>query len=340
MSPQKSNKGKVSIENKGGYLRLRWRYQGTQHSLYTGLPDEPLSRKVAESKANMIALDILSNNFDATLEKYRQKAKPKTESRSPLELYLEFLEFKRSQIAASTARKYESLTKDLKCNPTPANIIEILSASNLPDTVKRKLEWLDQCYRYHGIPNPYSSAKKKLKIPPKSKPQPFTSEEVRLILEGFEKKYPHYLPYVQFCLSTGVRVQEARLLKWEHLSQDLTKVQILDFKRGTTRSFQLPEMAIAAIKAVEKCGDFVFTTHRGQQMKADYFRREIWKPILKAQGVDYRTPYNCRSTAISHALSKGATPIEIAAVAGHDLATLYEEYAAYIGSSPKMPDLF
>jgi integrase len=120
MSPQKSSKGKVSIEVKNGYLRLRWRYLGTQHTLYTGLPDEPVSRTVAESKANAIALDMLSNNFDKTLAKYKpQKAKPKPENRSPLDLYLEFLEFRRSAGFDCDSEKYESLTEGLKRDPKP-----------------------------------------------------------------------------------------------------------------------------------------------------------------------------------------------------------------------------
>ncbi len=341
MSPQKSNKGKVAIAVKNGFLRLRWRYLGTQYNLYTGLPDEPISRTVAEGKANAIALDILSNNFDTTLAKYKpQKAKPKPENRSALDLYLEFLEFKRSQVSPVTAKKYESLVEDLKRNPKPENILEILSDGNAPETVKRKLEWLDQCYKFHGAKNPYEQASHRLKIPPKLKPQPFTSEEVQLILDGFAKMHPHYLPYMQFCLSTGVRVQEARFLKWDQLSPDLTRIQILDYKRGKTRSFKLPDMAIAAIKAVTKSDDFVFTSTAGHQIDAGNFRKRYWIPVLEAQGIDYRRPYMCRSTAISHALSKGANPMAIAAVTGHDVATLYNEYAGFIESSPKMPDLF
>lgn len=341
MSPQKSGKGKVAIECKGGYLRLRWRHLGTQYSLYTGLPDEPISRTVAEGKANAIALDMLSNNFDETLAKYKpQKAKPKPETRSALDLYTEFLEFKRSQVSPVTAKKYESLTEDLKRNPKPENILEILSADNAPETVKRKLEWLDQCYKFHGTANPFDIARQRLKIPPKLKPQPFTGDEVELILEGFARLFPHYLPYVQFCLSTGVRVQEARSLKWEQITSDLTRIQILDYKRGKTRSFKLPDMAIAAIKAVDRSHNYVFTSIEGNQISANNFRKRYWIPVLEAQNIDYRRPYLCRSTAISHALSKGANPMAIASVTGHRPETLYSEYAACIESSPKMPNLF
>ena len=341
MSPPQSNKGKVAIEVKGGFLRLRWRYLGTQHTLYTGLPDEPISRTVAEGKANAIALDMLSNNFDTTLAKYKpQRAKPKPENRSPLDLYTEFLEFKRSQVSAVTAKKYESFLDDLKHDLKPETILDVLSADNAPETVKRKLEWLDQCYKFHGLNNHFASVKQRLKIPPKLKAQPFTSEEVELILQGFQKKFPHYLPYVQFCLSTGVRVQEARFLKWEQISADFTSIQILDFKRLKTRSFRLPDMAIAAISSVERSHEYVFTNMDGHQIDSGNFRKRYWIPVLEAQNIDYRTPYKCRSTAISHALSKGANPMAIAAVTGHDVQTLYNDYAGFIDSSPKMPDLF
>ena len=60
---------------------------------------------------------------------------------------------------------------------------------------------------------------------------------------------------------------------------------------------------------------------------------------LKKQGIDYRTPYKCRSTAISHALDRGIKDTDIAEITGHSLETLHRDYAAYIGDAV-MVDLF
>jgi len=341
VSPQKSKKGTVAIEAKSGYLRLRWRYLGKQYNIYTGLPDEPLSRSVAETKAKTIALDILSGNFDETLAKYKpKKQESKLKELATFEIYQSFLEFKRSQVEASTIKKYESLLEDLKRGLTPENIVQILGVTNNVETVKRKLEWLDQAYRWHDIPNPFANAKQMLKIPPKLSPRPFSSDEVKLIFEGFREKYPHYLPYVQFCVSTGARLQEVNNLKWSQISDDMTRIQILDHKRGKTRAFRLPDLAILALQSVDRSHEYIFTSAEGHQINHGNFRKRYWKDVLDTKKIDYRRPYLCRSTAISHALSKGANPMMVAAVTGHDVQTLYNEYAGFIESSPKMPDLF
>ncbi|GAB4214169.1 MAG: hypothetical protein OHK0012_11650 [Synechococcales cyanobacterium] len=51
---------------------MSWRLKNTGHHrhLYTGIPESVAGRKVAESKAKQIELDILSSNFDPSLKKY------------------------------------------------------------------------------------------------------------------------------------------------------------------------------------------------------------------------------------------------------------------------------
>ncbi len=55
--------------------------------------------------------------------------------------------------------------------------------------------------------------------------------------------------------------------------------------------------------------------------------------------LDYRKPYNTRHTFISHALDKGMNPVEVAQLTGHDVQTLYENYAGVVNSRPRLPEL-
>lgn len=70
----KRSKGSVTLVNNSGNLKLQWRFGSKRFNLSPGLKDNETNRKVAQSIATQIELDILSNNFDETLEKYRLSA--------------------------------------------------------------------------------------------------------------------------------------------------------------------------------------------------------------------------------------------------------------------------
>ncbi|GAB4217375.1 MAG: hypothetical protein OHK0012_21680 [Synechococcales cyanobacterium] len=68
---KRTPRGSVAVEVYRGHFRLRWRYQSGRLSLYTGIPVSVVGRRVAETKANQVELDILSGNFDPSLKNYR-----------------------------------------------------------------------------------------------------------------------------------------------------------------------------------------------------------------------------------------------------------------------------
>lgn len=63
----------VKVCSVEGRLKLRWRFAQERYGLCVGLPDTPMNRRIADSLATMIGLDIVSRNFDSTLSKYREK---------------------------------------------------------------------------------------------------------------------------------------------------------------------------------------------------------------------------------------------------------------------------
>ncbi|PSB49776.1 hypothetical protein C7B67_16500 [filamentous cyanobacterium Phorm 6] len=91
--------------------------------------------------------------------------------------------------------------------------------------------------------------------------------------------------------------------------------------------------------------DLIFTSSEGLAMAyrpASYdsknFCKRYWKPALADLGIDYRRPYTTRHTLISHGLESGMNPVAIAALTGHDVRTLYENYAGLV-NPPQLPDL-
>ncbi|MFM2432980.1 MAG: hypothetical protein RLZZ511_4194 [Cyanobacteriota bacterium] len=77
----KASKGTVKVKNSNDRLQLVFSYGGKRHYLSTGFTDTDSHRKLAEMKARQIELDILSGNFDSTLEKYKP---PKVELVTPI----------------------------------------------------------------------------------------------------------------------------------------------------------------------------------------------------------------------------------------------------------------
>ena len=84
--------------------------------------------------------------------------------------------------------------------------------------------------------------------------------------------------------------------------------------------------------------DLIFTSTNGLAIDAKNFCNRYWKPVLAELGIDYRRPYTTRHTLISHGLEAGMNPVAIAALTGHDVRTLYENYAGLV-NPPQLPDL-
>ena len=83
----KNSKGTPSVESFQGRLRIRFRANGQQKAFALGLADTSENRLRGEAIARQMTLDLLSDNFDSTLNKYKPQSfltvietiKPKTE---------------------------------------------------------------------------------------------------------------------------------------------------------------------------------------------------------------------------------------------------------------------
>lgn len=257
----KCSKGSVGIENFQGRLRLRLPrqlYGGKQKYLTLGLDDTPENRKEAEKRSRTIELDILSDNFDPTLNKYRSKSyltlvepvntKPAV---SLDDIWQQFCEVKKSVVAPGSWKNgYPIVTRHLARCPVPktidnADAIYDWAVANLtPDTARRLIMFLTSCCDWamrHKLidSNPFEGMDS-IKVVKQSNEDrdvnPFTKEERDAIINAFSQNryYKHYAPFVKFLFYTGCRPSEAIALQWKHIgkSKVLFEQSVVDSVNG------------------------------------------------------------------------------------------------------------
>jgi integrase len=100
----------VKIEVFRERLRLRWSYRGQRYTLYSGLYDSPLSRTVVESKASLIEADLVTGNFDPTLEKYKGETADRTADNgvTVVDLFRQFYDHRAKKLSGNTHQRYSS----------------------------------------------------------------------------------------------------------------------------------------------------------------------------------------------------------------------------------------
>lgn len=336
-----------------------------------GLPDSKVNHQVAQQKATQIELDMASGNFDPSLEKYKPRARKRAQN-TVTELFRQFTERKAKAIHGRSLEKYQTTLKYLSeffgsrvveqvRQEEADQFIDWLKGKNLSELVikerltliKAAWEWGEKQKLVES--NPWSEAPKRVKVAPKQAPKPFTREEIGAIIQGFrmDRYYHHYADFVEFLFGTGCRTSEAIGLRWQHVSDDCASVWIgesltrgerkatkTNRARTITVTPRLQSVLKARRPAQPEPDQLVFTSPKGGSIDDHNFRNRAWVKILMKLEIDYRKPYTTRHTLISHALDLGQSPVMIAQLTGHDVQTLYENYAGSVNSRPRLPDLF
>jgi integrase len=234
---QRNQKGSVSVNKRGGMLLLRWRHEGTQHQISTGLPDTLMNRHAARDKAIEIERDIALGLFDRTLAKYRRsQGEPiPTLKPSAIDLWAKFTT-DRAQTGTSQqaiATRYNAIASNLERfgkNPedtaTAREFIDFLRSRQSALIANQNLSLMKGFGAWcqtkgHWAVNPFTDIRP-LKRSNATNPKrlPFTIEETRLILST-AKTHPKYHGYHDFCMALlylGLRPSEAIGLKWKHIN--------------------------------------------------------------------------------------------------------------------------
>jgi hypothetical protein len=161
---QRHSKGTVAILVSNNRLQLRFNYLGKRQYLSLGFSDTQTNRKLAEMRARQIELDIISGNFDVSLEKYKFQAAsntvtpitpiPSLPKTSLIDLWEKYTEFQRKHLEESTIiRDYKKIEKRIRKFPysyveDAVEIQSYLLKKFAAETAKRTLKQLSACCRW------------------------------------------------------------------------------------------------------------------------------------------------------------------------------------------------
>ncbi|MFK0033002.1 tyrosine-type recombinase/integrase [Pseudomonas monteilii] len=208
-----------------------------------------------------------------------------------------------------------------------------------------------------------------IQLPARSRKEvdPFTLDEANAIIAELykHKHWPSqiYAAFFEFMFFTGMRLSEGLALRWDTV--DVTKKTVHvrrtialgvveeRTKTGRDRFVLLNDRALRALEFAKQYAErrrqgkgqftespFVFPPGKnGEHVKQTSDLHHQWRPIIKALGIRYRPPYNCRHTYATICLMSGLNPAFIAQQLGHSVQMLLSTYARWINSSNDWQEL-
>lgn len=174
---------------------------------------------------------------------------------------------------------------------------------------------------------------------------PFTSDEVKTILEDAKTKNTNYLYYVAIAFYTGMRTGEIIGLKKSDI--DL-KNRIINISRSrsrfgestpktkySTREIPILDSLFPYITDLMLTHDneYLFVTQYGKPYyDTKVFCDHFWTPALKDLKIPYRRPYNMRHTYATNMLYRNlVTPVQLSQLLGHsNTQMVFDIYVSYL----------
>lgn len=189
---------------------------------------------------------------------------------------------------------------------------------------------------------------------------PFTQEEADMIIAQLYavEHWPSriYAAFFEFAFYTGLRLSEALALRWDavdkvartaHVCRTIALGEVEErTKTGFDRFVLLNDRALHALAYAEEYAErrkkgagkvtstpYIFPPSKNSEfVKQTSDLHHQWRPVLKALGIRYRPPYNCRHTYATMCLMSGMNPAFIAQQLGHSVQMLLSTYARWLNS--------
>jgi integrase len=351
------------IKNRNGIL-LRFTVSGVRynfHPIPNGRFNHPQDLDTARAIATRISNDILAQNFDKTLDRYR--IVPKKPARiAPVallqlwDLWIEALDLP----PAVVANRYQwTRVMIAKANPALKDTKWLERAKLAQETLRGRLSVVRSCCTW-GVEQGYleSNPYRNLKVKGYTKPiKPFTENEIREIVAGFGEYAPHYQGFVTFMFLTGVRTAESIGLTWRQVDFERSTVTISEsmpidmlgngYKR-TRKGTKTGKVTILNMNdslrnlllsiPAGKPSDLIFKSVRGLTISANGFLKQ-WKKVLNELNIEYRKPYTTRHSLASHAIDKGMSLPDVAYLLGHSNTRMVSQTYGHMINRPNLPDL-
>lgn len=199
------------------------------------------------------------------------------------------------------------------------------------------------CKSLPQLPDPVAGVENlKAEIPP---PDPFTPQEVELILQELRKRSLEVADYYEFALFAGLRDSEQIALRWEdvdlvNMTIRICRARVLGESKTRTKTHKerIVELNARAAAVIERqrarthlAGKEVFMNPATKRAwHDDQGQRVMFKAALRISGVRYRPPKECRDTSVTLALMAGCDPAWVAAQHGHSVVTMLRSYAKWL----------
>ncbi len=358
-----------------GKLFFDFSYLGTRCREYTKLNDTPANKKRVESIMDRIEAEKLLGTFEYVkyfpnskrLDKFQAIERKKVNSIHGVPFFEDFtkLWFKENEIAWKYSYK-STLRNSLDKHILPvfgempvsviskAQILEFrtklavferpggvvgLSPSRINHVMTPLRMILAEAADRYEFDTPFKNIKP-LRVP-KTQVDPFSLEEVKLIIDNVRQDYRNYF-IIRFF--TGMRTGEVHGLKWKYI--DFERKQILiresfvaDRMTSTKTDSSVREIwmsqpvleAFTSQKEATGQKDFVFSNQAGNPLSVHNVTKRVWYPILRLLGLPERRPYQMRHTAATLWLASGEAPEWIARQMGHSSTEmLFKVYSRYV----------
>lgn len=372
--------GSIRVRPENGALFMDFKHQGRRLREQTTLPDTPANRKRLQKALDRIETEIALGSFDypktfgkalpsGKSEEAEEQAGVATSNRaSSTPLFRAFAEQWFAEVEVTWRRSYRVTQKgalDKYLFPffegkqvghiTKADVLAF-RASLAKVTTRKSLGTLSN-RRVNAVMKPlrqilneaadrfeFSSAFRNIK-PLKMKRsdvQPFTLDEVELILNTARADYRNYFNVRFF---TGMRTGEVHGLKWKYVDFERRLILVRESivlneddelkTDGSVRDIHMSQVVYDALKAqYQSAGEFagyVFCNQAGQPINNQNFLNRVWNPLLRHLGLEHRRAYQMRHTAATLWLASGEAPEWIARQLGHtSTEMLFRVYSRYV----------
>ncbi len=228
--------------------------------------------------------------------------------------------------------------------------------NNILITLRSVFEMIGKALK---IPSPVAGIKcLEVQEPP---PDPFTREEIEVILSDLQRPRPNIdasiamalADYFEFAAFAGPRPSEQIELRWSDVDMRnrtvrISRANVLNeikdrTKTNKPRIVELNDRAWSVIERQRErtqcLGDpaclIFLNPFTGKAWVSGEEQRREWVESLRRVGVRYRPPKELRDTSVTLALSAGADPYYVANQHGHSLQTMLKNYAGYIPNADR-----
>ena len=149
-------------------------------------------------------------------------------------------------------------------------------------------------------------------------------------LDVVEEKHPAAVSLIRFLTVTGLRVGEARVIRWEHIYFETGRLILPSTKTGR-RQHDLPTPAVEILTALPRINAWAFTTGRDKPISYDS-AHDVFRRVARAAGLEGVRLHDLRRTVMTNAAMAGIGTHVLRDLLGHKTTAMADRYVRSVGN--------